>query len=86
MSNVPVSKSDFYRTLSVVKELFEGKILNLPNGYKIAMAEDLAIGIVMLDSKGNYHIGGLSVMSLSDLNQLLTKYQIGTVIPDGRLN
>jgi hypothetical protein len=80
-----VSDMDMRRTLNIVKELALGKILKLPNGWEIAMGEDMSIGCVIYDAEGNATIGGLSTMDLKGLNRILTEHDIGMVIPNGRI-
>lgn len=73
--------TDINRTLAIVKQLSQGKKLNLPNGYKIGMGVDMSIGFVMIDSTGKEGIGGLSTMDLKQLDQLLTAWNINHPLP-----
>lgn len=71
-------KYEHVRTLSIVRELAQGKTIVL-DGYTFAMGEDMTIGVVMTGSDGS-HIGGLSTVDLAQLNRLLNKNGIGMVI------
>jgi len=68
------------RTFSILKELRAGKTLKLSIG-EIAMGEDLSIGFIVINSKGEKSIGGLSTMDLKELNILLEREGIGLAIP-----
>jgi hypothetical protein len=69
------------RTLSIVQQLAQGKVLTLPNGWEVAMGEDMSIGFPWKDAEGRVYIGGLSTMDLAELNRLLNEYGIGMAIP-----
>jgi hypothetical protein len=71
----------FARTMAVVQELAQGKHMKLPNGYEIAMGEDMSIGYVLRHEDGKETIGGLCTMDLSQLNGVLEKQGIGMIIP-----
>jgi len=71
---------DVNRTLSIVRRLAEGKVLNLPNGSRIGMTEDMSIGFIMENSEGAYMVAGLSTIDLKQLNALLNKHNIGMCI------
>ena len=88
MSNRTVPKpvgvviQDIKRTLSIVRQLAHGQYLSLPDGNRIAMAEDMTIGIMMpRDEDGGEFISPLSEMTLRQLNDLLDEHNIGMVIP-----
>ena len=76
-----INNPQLTRTLSIVRELAKGRTLRLSD-YEIGMAEDLTIGIVMRNSKGEKSIGGLSSMDLKCLNNLLEENDIRFVIPE----
>ncbi len=65
------------RTISIVRELVCGKQLTLPNGYTLAMSKDMTIGFIM--GCQDYIVGS---MTLAQLHALLTKFDIGPVIPE----
>jgi len=73
-------RHDIARTLSVVKELADGKRLTLNDGLILAMGEDMSIGYVA-KIDGEEFISGLAVLDLANLNKVLTKFKIGPVIP-----
>ena len=79
-----VSDDDIRRTLSIVRELSLGKVLTLPSGHMIGMGDDMSIGGILVRQDGSRGVAGLSTMDLKDLNALLTKNNIGFVIPSGR--
>jgi hypothetical protein len=67
----------FSHMMTVVKHLHEGKVLTLPSGHRIGMAEDYSIGFVLTDCKtGNESIGVLSFIDLKDLRKIMDKYDI----------
>jgi len=73
---------DIARTLSIVRQMTQGKHLTLPNGVKIGMADDMTIGVVGTKDDGEDFVFGMSSMDLKQLNELLTKHNIGCAIPD----
>ena len=68
-------RHDIARTLSVVKELADGKRLTLNDGLILAMGEDMSIGYVA-KIDGEEFISGLAVLDLANLNKVLTKFQL----------
>lgn len=72
---------EIYRTLSVLKQMADGRILRLPIGM-IGMGEDMTIGFILTHEDGTQTIGGLSTLDLKQLNQLLNKYEIGFSFKD----
>jgi hypothetical protein len=71
---------DIARTLSIVRELAQGKRLNLEVG-TVAMGQDMSIGFIHTKEGGDF-ISGLSTMDLCELNKLLNTHKIGMAIPD----
>lgn len=67
------------RTLTVVRELAQGKRLRIGDR-ELAMGEDMSIGFIITGSDGVDHIGGLSTVDLSELNTLLNHYDINVII------
>lgn len=64
------------RTIRVVKELSEGKVLHLPDGSgTIAMGEDMSIGFCY-QVHNRYCISPLATVDLKQLNELLNKHDI----------
>lgn len=66
--------------MAIVHELAQGKRLAV-NSFFIAMGEDMSIGVEIVGSDGERHIGGLSTMDLAQLNSLLNKHNIGMPLP-----
>lgn len=73
-------REDIARTISVIRELADGKELHLPNNRIIAMGEDACIGYVYEDASGETRISGLATLDFAQLNTLLEKYKIGYAI------
>ena len=74
-------KVAFGNVMALVRQLHDGKILTLPSGHKIGMAEDFSMGFVLTDRKtGVESIGGLSYLDLKDLRSVMDKHDI-MVIP-----
>ena len=71
------------RTLSIVRQLAQGKTLPLPDGHRIAMGEDFSIGYLLEKSDGTCFVGGLSTMDLKELNETLEYHGIGFAL-EGR--
>lgn len=71
---------DIVRTLSIVRELAQGKRLNLEVG-TVAMGQDMSIGFIHT-KEGEDFVSGLSTMDLCELNKLLNTHNIGMAIPD----
>ena len=69
------------RTLSIVRQLAQGRILTLPTGGTIGMGKDMGIGFIMTESDGEERISSWPTMDLRQLNQLLEQHKIGMVIP-----
>lgn len=69
------------RTLSILNEFIDGKVLSLPDGYRIGMGEDLSIGYLASSEGKDDWVLGLSTMDLKQLNGILNKYNIGFSIP-----
>lgn len=72
---------NIYRTISIVKQLADGKILKLPCG-EIGMGEDMSIGFLYTREDGSQVIGGLATIDLKQLNDLLIKYEVSIIIKD----
>ena len=53
----------------------EGKQLDVGD-FKIGMGEDLSIGFVMSNSKGETSISGFSDLTVKQLNSLLDKHNV----------
>lgn len=73
-------REDIARTISVLRELAEGKELHLPNGQVIAMGEDASIGFLYTDADGDSRISGLATIDFKQLNDLLEKHKLGYAI------
>jgi len=73
---VEVDDMGFYGTISVIKQMYDGKILTLPTGERIGMGEDLSIGFIMKNSKGKEGIAPLATLTLKDLHIIMTKHNI----------
>lgn len=73
-------REDIARTISVLRELAEGKELHLPNRQIIAMGEDACVGYVYTDASGETRISGLATLDFAQLNSILEKNKIGYAI------
>jgi len=69
------------RTMSVIRELAQGEVLHLPDGYAIAMGDDMSIGFLFGSDETGWTISGLSSISIKDLNDICNKHDIGHAIP-----
>lgn len=70
------------RTMSIVNQLSKGKTLTLEEGYVIGMVEDMTIGFIITNSDGDEGISNISELTLRELNKLLNKYEIYTIIKE----
>lgn len=76
-----VDENQIIRTLSIVRQLSEGKILKTSHGV-IAMGEDMSIGFAYETGKlQEYAISGLATMDLKTLNRILEEESIGITLP-----
>jgi len=72
--------TQFFRTLSIVKQLATGKFLSLPESRRIGMGENMEIGyLIRLAGEEDRVVGELT---LKDLNDICEKHGIGFVIPE----
>lgn len=71
------------RTMSIVQQLLQGKLLQLPDGREVGISQDLMIGYVGTNvDTGEKFLAGLSEMTLRQLDRLLEEHGIGMAIPD----
>lgn len=75
-----INPYEMIRTLSIVKQLSQGKTLTI-DGFTIGMGKDMSIGCVMTNSDGQKYIMGLTTMDLRELNEALNRHNIGNMIP-----
>lgn len=71
-----MDENKFRRTMTVVKELSEGKKITL-DGVVFGMGEDMSIGAVLNNGKGEEFISGLCTIDIKQLNYLIkTKFNL----------
>lgn len=88
-ANPFIAKTDnlelqFSRTMTIVRQLFQGKYVRLRDGSRIGMAGDFRIGFVMVKEDGTECIGALSECTLTQLNRILNDNEIFFPIPGRR--
>ena len=66
----------FNNTITIIKQMYNGKLLTLPDGNKIGMGEDFSIGFVIRKNTETYGISTLSTLSFKDLFDIVVKYNI----------
>jgi hypothetical protein len=71
------------RTLSILQQMAEGKILTLPDGYQWGMSEDMVIGplVPMPENPAELGVSTFCEVNLSVFNAILDRYEIGYIIP-----
>jgi len=77
----------YIRTLSIVRDMIDGKVLVLGDGSRIGMADDMTIGYLMRNAETGEEVitaGIPASMTLADLNRILDRWKIGFAIPRGR--
>lgn len=74
-------EEELERTLAFVRELGKGRRLPLRRGGTLCMGEDMSIGFLIHDTRGNEVIGGLSTLDLRALNRLLNEEGITAFVP-----
>ena len=73
---------DIARTLTILREMAQGRALDIPSGGRLKMADNMAVGYVTIGPGGVEQISELAELTLSQLNWLLSK--IGPPNPNVR--
>lgn len=71
------------RTLSIVRQMAKGRLLTLPDSHVVGMGEDMTVGFVVT-IRGEEGVSSISEMTLRELDELLTKADVGFPIPSAR--
>jgi hypothetical protein len=61
------------RIIGIVKQLAKGELLELPDGNKIGMTEDMSIGYIIKTSNESEGISSLCTMDLKQLFSIVDK-------------
>ena len=75
------NKQELNRTIFIIREMAEGKTLKLSDGFTVGMGEDMSIGYLISHEDGSTTIGGLSTLSLCELNTLLNYHDVWGILP-----
>jgi hypothetical protein len=68
------------RTLAIIREMAEGKILTLRYGCCVGMGEDMRVGFLLTHEDGEVTVP--CSLGLDELDRLLERNGIGLPIPD----
>lgn len=73
------SDEQFFRTISIYKELVKGKVLKTKKG-DIAMADDFTVGYTMMSADKRPMISSMATLDFKTINRICEEEDIGFVI------